>query len=158
MLNEQKNANFVQLKSRQTIKHMRRKSIIALALASLLLVACSKSLNSDYTPGTAQWELATFINNLNSGQYEAALTQLNVNPVASGDITIEEFQEVMSRRITNNGTVAKIEMAEKAEEFDDRTVRIDVDFTYQDGTTKRMWVNMEQSDTAWHVTTRGTMF
>lgn len=137
---------------------MKLKNFVTMAAVALLLVACSKSLNSDYSKGTAQWELATFIENLNTGQYEAALKQLNVNPVASGDITVEEFQEIMSGRITHGGTVSKIEMKERPEEFDDRTVRIDVDFTYQDGSTKHLWVNMEQSDTAWHVTTRGTMF
>lgn len=124
----------------------------------VLLMGCTTSLNADYPKGTAMWELATFIDNLNTGKYDEAVKQLNVNPIANGELTLEEFQEIMSGKITNGGTVSKIEMSERPEEFDASTVRIDVDFTYNDGSTKRLWVNMEQSDTAWHVTTRGTMF
>ncbi|MBQ9469886.1 MAG: hypothetical protein IJU72_02910 [Bacteroidales bacterium] len=137
---------------------MNRIRTVAATVALALLAACSTSLNADYPKGSAQWELATFIDNLNTGRYDEAVRQMNVNPVANGEITIEEFQELMSGKVTNGGTVSKIELNEVPEEFVANTVRIDVSFTYKDGSSKQMWVNMEQSDTAWHVTTRGTMF
>lgn len=137
---------------------MKRIRLVAAATLLVMLVGCSTSLNADYPKGSAMWELATFIDNLNMGKFDEAVKQMNVNPVANGELTIEEFQEIMSGKITNGGTVSKIEMKERPEEFDASTVRIDVDFTYNDGSTKHLWVNMEQSDTAWHVTTRGTMF
>ena len=132
--------------------------IFALTICTFMCFGCTSSLSSGYKKGSAQWEVATFIQNINSGKHEEALKQFRVNPLENEEITVEEFKNFTSERITKGNTVTAIELTETPEEFDPNMIRVNVNFTYSDGSAQTLWVDAQNIDGVWKITTRGSMF
>lgn len=134
------------------------RTLLSIAICSIMFFSCSKSLNSGIEKGTAKWEVATFIQNMNSGKYDEALLQFSVNPVANGDISLDEFKVFADGNVTKNCTITSLTLTETPEEFDSNVIKVDIIINYADGSTHNCWVNAEKVDEVWKVTTRGSLF
>lgn len=125
-----------------------------------LMVGCKtgKSFNAAETPGTAKWVVASFFDNINTGEYEKSLELFVTSPVTAGEISLEQYIGFVNQSLSNNKSITKIGLIEEAVEETTEQLKITVQITYGDGSEASKWVICQQVEGVWKMTTRGSMF
>jgi len=133
------------------------KSVIIMAV---ICFGCQQpsGLNANEVQGTAKWVMATYLDDINKGEYEKSLLYFLNNPVASGELSMEDYIAFADNSITKQKTIKTIALSEKASTDIENTIEMNMEITYSDGSNASKWLQIQQVDGIWKLTTRGSLF
>lgn len=118
----------------------------------------STGLMANQVEGTSKWVIASYLDKLNNGEYEQSLLFFLNPPVANGELTMNEYVAFADNSLTKQKTISAISLSEKVVAEINNTIEMYIEFTYLDGSNASKWVQMQQADGIWKLTTRGSLF
>jgi len=115
-------------------------------------------LTANQVEGTSKWVMASYLDELNKGEYEKSLLHFLNNPVESRELNMNDYIAFADNSITNKKTIDSITLNDNVVADVENTIEMQLEITYSDGSKASKWVQMQQVDGIWKLTTRGSLF